>query len=161
VIQFAPLLAKTFSRRPNLRLPAAAHTRRRLAQDKTRQDKTRLSYRDLNLRPSAAVNTRQPQNTTAAAYKTFLQRFQNLLPVGYMTMPKDSLPASTFLKASRRFQRWITLPRARTISCLHVTKNYQNVLFGAHTPKCMEFPSPLQVTRSFYRRSFTSPSKGS
>jgi hypothetical protein len=74
VIQFTSLLAKTFSRRPNLRLPAAAHTR-------------------------------QPQNTTAAAFKTFLQRFQNLLPVGYMTTPKDSFPASMFLEATRKFQK--------------------------------------------------------
>jgi hypothetical protein len=44
-------------------------------------------------------------------------------------------PASTFLEASRKFQRWLIPPRAQTISCLHVTKSFQNVLSGAHTPK--------------------------
>jgi hypothetical protein len=75
VIQFALLLKENLL----IRLPAADNTRRRLAQD--------------------------PQITNAAAFKTFLQRFQNLLPVGYKTKRKDSLPASTFLEATRKFQK--------------------------------------------------------
>jgi hypothetical protein len=115
VIQFAPHLTKNLL----LLLPAVDNTRPRLAQD-------------LTLTPMAlgCALHKTTFDSTAAAFKTFLQRFQNLLPVGYMTRPKDSLPVSTFLEATRTFQK---------------------ILSGGLHNQTHGVPSPLQATRSFHQ----------
>jgi hypothetical protein len=55
-----------------------------------------------------------------------------------MTTPKDSLPASTFLEGTRKFQ---------------------NVQSGGSHNQRHGVPSRLQATRSYYRRSFTPKNK--
>jgi hypothetical protein len=105
---------------------------------------------DLNLRLPAAANTRPPQNTTAAASKTFLQRFQNSLPVGYMTKPKDSFLPPHFLKLLEDTRGGWT-PHAHGLFPVSTSPKASRIFYpGLTPPKRTEFTSPLQVTRTFY-----------
>jgi hypothetical protein len=107
VIQFAPLLAKTFSRRLNLRLPAAINTRPRLAQDKT------------FLRRSEPTAPGRGQHKTTRLSVPFLRRSKPTVPRPRHTQTNLKIPRPLLLKPcdrdSRIFYQWATPSSAGTL----------------------------------------------
>jgi hypothetical protein len=111
---------------------------------------------DLNQRLPAADNTRPrqsvPKITTAAAFKALLRRFQNSLPVGYTTKPKDSFLPPHFSKLLENSSSG-TSHQANGLFPASTSPKASRIFYpGLKPPKRTEFPSPLQVARSFCRK---------
>jgi hypothetical protein len=144
---------KAFSRRPKPTAPGRG-------QQKTKT-KPRLSYWDLNLRLPTAANTRQPQNTTAAAFKTFLQKFQNSLPVGYMTTAKDSFLPPHFSKLLEN-SRGCWSPPTHGLFPVSTSPKTSSIFYpGLTPPNARNFLPLYKLREGSIKRSFTSQSKDS